>query len=100
MSFQQCLFSSAEKCGKIVTILKSDGRDLFDNYRPVTILPSLFEDYWAIGPSTTILISTRVEDATVYEYLGVKTDSLSFKQQSDKVAIQEGSFQVEIAGTY
>ena len=35
--------------------------------------------------------STKVENATVYEYLGVKMDnSLSFKQQSDKV-YKEGS---------
>ena len=33
-----------------------------------------------------IAASTRVENATVYEYLGVKMDnSLSFKQQSDKI---------------
>ena len=35
MSFQQSLFPSAEKYGKIVPIFKSGGRDLFGNYRPV-----------------------------------------------------------------
>jgi hypothetical protein len=39
MSLQKSLFPSAEKYGKIVPIFKSGRRDVFDDYRPISILP-------------------------------------------------------------
>jgi hypothetical protein len=56
ISLQKSLFPSAEKYGKIVPIFKSGRRDVFDDYRPISILP-VFEDYIKIGPSAIIFIS-------------------------------------------
>jgi hypothetical protein len=38
LSFQSGIFPTAEKCGKVIPIHKSEDRTSFDNYRPISLL--------------------------------------------------------------
>ncbi len=60
MSLQQSLFPTAEKCGKITPIFKSDCRGSFDNYRPISVLPIFSK------------VLERLVHQQIYEYLESK----------------------------